>query len=297
MATYFNFIPTELRMMIGSYYVYIHDFISLYKSDTTDMVDMRNILDVIGITNYKELYYYTFPEYYKVSLEKSQDDYTNNEYLYLLFYTSKTTSNTDIFMPLKYSNIIYKVKIKEQFPGLYKLMEDFDLSKGGSRGVIDFIYVYDEVEEYYTNIYNYQQWQGLYVRLNHILEKDWLPNELLKFRDTGELPINYIFKSDESIFFYDDFIVYLFYAMAFHPNFKFELQDVSTVYDLLISSYRYNQEIYLKMRELVPNKVYRDMLNDREIMSDINDIYDSVYERGRDKEIEFVEYIKSRANT
>ena len=282
--SYIEWLPIELRNIIASYYI-------LENNDVKTYIKTLNILN---IKDYRSLYNITYPEYYEVTLDelpyfsKTED----NIYLRLLIFIPKLMKYNDMFgiISINYFNIIYRYKVKQQFPGLYKLMKNFDLSKGGVVDTLNYVYLADY---YHKKNYDYPQWNGLYFRLNHINEEDHLTDILLKFLKSGDLPINYVYDSTEDVIAHSDFIVYLFYAMAFHPNFKFELQPINYSYSLLLSSHWYNEDVYLKLREIIPNKIYKDMLNDQEIIRDIQDIYNEETERTKD--IPLVEYIKNRA--
>ena len=54
MTTYFDFIPIELKIVIGSAYISINVPTNIHLANLTNL---KNILDILGIKDYKELYY------------------------------------------------------------------------------------------------------------------------------------------------------------------------------------------------------------------------------------------------
>ena len=144
-------------------------------------------------------------------------------------------------------NIIYRKEFKNLNLKLYESIKNFDLNAKGKFTKLDYVYLTDEDWINRTpNKSNYVGWRGLFYRLGHIKGRDALSYNQLMFLKIGDLPINYIFDSisDDSIQAHNDYILYLFYAMAVHPNFNFSLQQPLTNYDLLRSSYDYNLDIY-----------------------------------------------------
>lgn len=278
--SYIDFLPLELRNIIASYYILDA------ANAANDPKAYIETLEIFNITDFKLLYNFIFPEYYEVTLDELQylrllllSD--NDIYLNLLTFIPNILRSEYKFSYLSdsYFNVIYRYKVKQQFPGLYKLMKNFDLSKGGVINAINYILLSEE---------DYHAWKGLFFRLNHISKSDHLTETLLNFRDTGELPINYIYDSTEEILSYDGKIIYLFYVMTFHPNFKFELQPLIQVYFLLLSSYWNNEDVHIKLRGIIPDRVYKNMLNDPEVINEIEDI--------SNEDIPLIEYIKKRAN-
>ena len=290
--TLFSLLPFDLNNVIASYCIFNLD-------NSKKFNDFLNIMNILNIKNFKDLYIITFPEYYDVTIDEMKY-ISNEEYMKLLYFIKKLINDKleninqeySINIYMKYYNIIYRKKFKEQFSGLYKIMKSFDLSDKGSNDKIDFVYL---TEDDYNKNRNYQEWKGLYFRLNHIDSQDSLSEILINFLNTGELPLNYIFDSPEGMIFHWSFINYLFYALSFHPNWNFEVQPPDVSFYLLMSTYWFNNSIYIKLRELIHSKVYIEMLNDEVVIDEIRTIYEIDENEGRTSDIPFIEDIKKRA--
>lgn len=279
--SYIDLLPIELRNIIASYYTVENN-----KSGS-NIENYIKTLDILNIKDFKFLYYITFPEYHEVTLDElpyfSKSKY--DIYLDLLIFIPKIMNNEDLYPYLyeNYFNIIYRYKFKQQFPNLYKLMKNFNLLKGGILDVITYFYITEDSQKV-----EFSGWKGLSLQLND----DDLLNQSIKLVENGELPTDYKFEINNTLTF--DFVMYLYSTIAFYPNFRFELQPIDIIYDLLLFSYWYNEDIYLKLRAMIPDGVYKNILNDPVIISEIEIIYGEGDERERD--IPLIEYIKSRAN-
>src|SRR6266496_258771 len=256
--SYFDFIPHELLQVVMGYYIQIN---------SDNILIFKNILDLFDIDINKDfniLFKYSYPEYYEVLLDEVKLFKVNNPELLLydmkrIIEYPKFEYDSNIFI----LNIYYRKKFKDQFTGLYELVKDFDLSIGGSSNKINY---YDN-DENYEKDYDYKEWKGFWFRLNHIHHSDWLTEKLLNFRDTGKLPDNYIYDSEETPIANWSYVAYLYYAMTFANNYKFELQMPIINYYILLSAFWHNRSIYERMKVIIPDKSYREMLTDEEVIS------------------------------
>jgi len=94
---------------------------------------------------------------------------------------------------------------------------------------------------------------------------------------TGKLLDNYILDIDEGILWctQHEYYIYLIFAIVLSKNFNFEIQKTIDIFDLLLSSYRYNNKIYKLLIDMIPNNLFKEMLNNQEIIEYMKDILEN----------------------
>lgn len=302
--SYIDFLPIELRNIILTYYI----------SETNhDIYYFKNTLNSFNLFDFRKLYYTIFHQYKDVTIDELHPIYlANNEtYLMLLYYIPKMETDNRLLVRkvinnhsssslINYSNIIYRYKLKQKFPQFYNLIKDLDLVSIRSGSVLSCQFI--ACPEFLLKVN--QGWKGLYWRLTYTNLNyrkrfvPWLSNTLINFLKTGELPENYICEISGSELYNNsyngDFMVYVLYGMMFHPNFKFEKQDPYLVFVLLALSRGYNSGAYEKIRELIPNKVYKNILNDPSVASQIEENYDNTSVFDINENNTFIDYIRNK---
>ena len=92
----------------------------------------------------------------------------------------------NLFMDeFKFANMILgRNNFKERFLGLYERVKNFNLNSVGSQNM----------KNNYGNksLHVRNAWKDFLYRINNILPNDFLTESVLKFRDTGKIPDNYI---------------------------------------------------------------------------------------------------------
>ena len=167
---------------------------------------LLNILGVLNITDLWKVLNLYIPEYKDYIIDEFGKNISQLDILLLLYFINDMLQ-FDTFQTnyrIKYYNVIYRKKFDNKFSGLYQIMKNFNLSaleqyeisRNGS-GCLKFSL----------------EWKGLYEAL---INDGSISATLLNFRDTGELPINYIYDGIPI----DGFLVYVPLTMAFNKNFS-----------------------------------------------------------------------------
>ena len=276
--SYFDLFPKELNIIILSY---------LYLDSKIKSNKIKKLLSIFNIklNDTRLILQLVYPEYIETSKDELVQIHGNQSLkllstLFLLKrdpYVSTINKNElHISKLLPYYNIIYRTELKKQNPKLYQLMKEFNLSTGGKHGVINFVELIRPGVIWDLPVRNetdYLGWKGLYYRLNHIEDRDFLSDTMHNFLNTGDIPIDYVFEdSNETPIAHHSYINYLFYSLALNPKFKFALQSPIRLFYFLMSAYWYNEDIYNKMKDKMTKEDYIRMIDDEEVLEEIRNM-------------------------
>ena len=172
------------------------------------------------------------------------------DYLRLTF---RNYDTTHIYLICE--NIIFRWYTKKYFNGLYRRIKDFKLDSHGASSLFNI----PNGEGSRFGIY----WRGLFNSINNIHSgfQEFFTENMYNFVRTGNLPKDFVYDSEEGPTAYNNYLLYIIFAMALHENFNFDIQDPAILYGIMESAYFYNYDILEMLKRKISGDVIKDIVS------------------------------------